>query len=486
MPRTATPRSALGFPDCATGCAPIVPHLDKRLDLPVDQYAFLVHTQALSSAIVVADSGNLPKSADLPFEVYPRSEMASASEVISATPNELTRAGLDGVFDPEPDSCIRGIPLPCAAPTTASLMIKVPRARVMACVDQICRNHIPQLGEYVAVARTIPMRYEWELLCHIFGCESPCLAIEPPRRVAAANNLFCEMVGTSTDRLAGVGLDDLVHFDREMASDVPYYPESVELTTPIFIKPLLLFFTTNVRLTRIQTACGDRVIYSFQDIYTDRRTGNSNILLVQKISNLAVSDTAPQTVIRRMLNLLAHTLNCDLVCVLRRKPNSEMIITPHCNRRPDTLQVNVIEAAKEAVLQPFLTCGTPVFCDSVEDACSESSFFRQVSPVRRFAMIPVGDTGATDYAVLVAWSGSDSAVGSEAIPLLRIIANLIGTALINIRLVTEGEQERSALRRYTRLTSGREVRMASVKRENAQLRDLLIKLGARGKDQCAQ
>ena len=486
MPQNMTPPPAVDFTGYAAESAPIVPLLNKQIALPVDEYAFVVSTQALSSAIVVGDSGNLPKSGDLPFEVYPRTELASINEAINATPHELARAGLDGVFEPEPASCIRAIPLPDAAPTAACLIIKAPRAGMAECVKEICRNRIPQLGEYAAAARTIQMRYEWEVLSHIFRCTSPCVAIEPARRVAAANNVFCEMLGRSADQLAGARLDDLVHFEREAASDIPYYPESIELTTPIFIKPLLLFFTSNVTLTRMGTICGDRMIYSFQDIYTDRRMGNSNIQLIQKISNLLLSEPAPQTVIRRMLNLLALTLNCDLVCVLRRKPNNEMIITPHCNRRLDTLQANVIEAMKEPVLEPFLTSGTPVFCESVEKACPESSFFRQISPVKRFAMIPVGDAGNTEYAVLAAWSGPDSSVGSEVIPLLRIIANLIGTALTNIRLKAESEQEKDTLRRYTRLTSGRETRMAAVKRENAQLRDLLMKLGAQGKDQCAQ
>jgi hypothetical protein len=187
-----------------------------------------------------------------------------------------------------------------------------------------------------------------------------------------------------------------------------------------------------------------------------------------------------------MLNLLALTLNCDLVCVLRRKPNNEMIITPYCNRRPDTLQANVIEAMKEPVLEPFLAGGTPVFCESIETACPESSVFRQIAPIRRFAMIPVGDAAPIEYAVLAAWSGTDSAVGPEVVPLLRIIANLIGTVLANIRLATESEQEKETLRRYARLTSGREVRMAALKRENAQMRDLLTKLGAQAKDRCAE
>lgn len=464
--------------------APVASLLARGLNLPVDQYVLVINTQALSSAIVVGDSGNLPKSGELPFEAYLRPELTSTNEVINATPHELVRAGLDGVFDPEPDCCIRAIPLPDAAATPACLIVKAPRSGVSECVKEICRNYLVQLGEHAAEARAIPMRYEWELLSHIFRCVSPCLAIEPARRVAAANNVFCEMLGRPADQLAGARLDDLVHFERQLACDVPYYPESVELTTPMFVKPLLLCFTSDVSLTRIQTTCGDRTIYAFQDIYTDRRTGNSNILLIQKISNLVLSQGVPQTVIRRMLNLLALTLNCDLVCVLRRKPNNEMIITPHCNRRPDTLQANVIEAMKEPVLEPFLTSGTPVFCESVDSACPESSFFRQVSPIKRFAMIPVGDAGATEYAVLAAWSGSNSAVGSEVVPLLRIIANLIGTVLANIRLITESEQEKETLRRYTRLTSGREVRMAAVKRENAQLKDLLSKLGSQGKDQC--
>jgi hypothetical protein len=88
--------------------------------------------------------------------------------------------------------------------------------------------------------------------------------------------------------------------------------------------------------------------------------------------------------------------------------------------------------------------------------------------------------------VLAAWSERQESVGSEVIPLLRIIANLVGCALTAIRLETEGQQERETLRRYTKLTAGREMRMASLKRENTQLKELVTTLSSPAKEQPTQ
>jgi len=302
------------------------------------------------------------------------------------------------------------------------------------------------------------------------------------RRIVCANNVLCDMLGRTADEIVGTSLDDLIHFEREITAAIPSNPESIEVTTPIFMKPLFLFFISSVSVTKISTACGERTIYVFQDVYTDRRAGNSNILLIQKMSSMVLSGGAPQTVVRRLINLLTLTLSCGLVTVLRRKENNEMLVTPYSNRKPETFPANVLEAAREPILESFFSAGSPVFCDNVEKMCAEGSFFRRVSEIERFALLPIGDGTAFEHAVLVAWTRKDTGLGPEAMPLLRIIANLIGCVLTNIRLTTDNEQEKETLRRYTRLTAGRETRMADLKRENAQLRDLLVELGAPRKE----
>jgi hypothetical protein len=438
--------------------------------------------QTTPSALVVGDSGNLPNSQELPFEIFPAIDLASNDEMIKASPEELARTGLRSIFDPDPAKSIRPIPLSDSIVTIGSLLVKAPPDSMPNLVKEICRNHAAELNSHVAEAWPLVIQYEWEILKHTFRCPSPCLVTDTSRTVVSSNNILCDMLGRAADEVIGAPLDDLVYFERESTSDIPYNPECIEITTPLLVKPLFLFFTTNVSLTRISTVCGDRLIYVFQDIYPDRRAGNSNILLIQKLSNMAISEGPPQTVIRRLINLLTLTLNCDLVCVLRRKRNKEMIVTPYSNRRIDTSHANVIEAAKEPVLEPFFMRGNPVFCDNVEQACPEPSFFRQISPLSRFALLPVGDGTGSEYAVLAAWSKPDTTIGPEAVPLLRIIANLLGSVLTTIRLVTENDQEKETLRRYTRLTAGREIRMANLKRENAQLRELVMKLSAPEKE----
>jgi hypothetical protein len=153
-----------------------------------------------------------------------------------------------------------------------------------------------------------------------------------------------------------------------------------------------------------------------------------------------------------------------------------MIVAPHLNRSLETLRANFIARSREPVLEAFFANGLPVFCTDVEGSCPEGSFFRQVLGISRFALLPAGPGAQPEYGLLLAWSQPDAQVGRKAMPLLRVAANLLGTVLERSRLVAEIDQERDILRRYTRLTSGREVRMADLKRENAHLREVIMKL----------
>jgi len=479
---TVAGNSISGSPNAGTA-APFPP---RQLDLPIDQYALLVRMHSSPSAIVVADSGNLPRSGELPFEIFPIADLTSSAETTIATTDELSRTRLAEIFAPDPTKSVKSIPLTPTSDMTASLLVKTSPASLTETLRSIHGGRADALTGHLLAVRRIALEYQWEVLRQTARCPTPCVVTDAARRIVSANNIFCDMLGRSLDEIAGTPLEGVIHIEKEQTCETPYSPECIEITTPIFIKPMFLFFTSNVSLTKIRTVCGDRLIYVFQDIYTDRRTGNSNILLIQKLSGMMVSEDQPQTVIRRLINLLTLTLSCELVCILRKSQDTEMIVTPYSNRRIDTLHANVIEAINEPVLKPFFAGGNAIFCDNVEKSCPEPSFFRRISPIARFALLPLGTGSSSEYAMLIAWSGSDAVIGPEIMPLLKIFANLVGSLLTSIRLANDSQQEKETLRRYTRLTAGRETRMANLKRENAQLRDLVMKLGAQGKEQLAR
>jgi PAS domain-containing protein len=446
--------------------------------LPVEEYALLVRTSFTSSSIVVGDSGNLPRSASLPFEVFAEMDRTAGEGAIIASPDELARNGLQDVFGPDPTKCVKAIPIADPGATDATLLVKTTSAGLVETVKAIHTNHAAQLSAYVAAARAVAVQYEWQVLSRIWRCSCPCVVAEPGRTIVAVNSLLCDILGRSADEVIGTRLEDLLDFERQPEGDIPFEPQSLEITTSTLIRPLFLFFVSNVGFARFSTVCGDRLVCLLQDISTDRRAANSNILLIQKLSGVAASEGPPQVAVRKLINLLALTLRCDLVCVLRRKARNQMIVTPHSNRRLDTLMANVIEAADEPVLEPFFTGGNPVFCDNVEAACPESSFFRRIAPADRFAVVPIGDDPGCDHAMLAVWSKPECSFGPEGMHLLKTVANLVGGVLAKIRMANENQHEKEALRRYTRLTAGRETKMASLKRENAELRDLVTRLGA--------
>jgi PAS domain-containing protein len=455
-------------------------------DLPAGEYALILARRTAPSAILVGDSGNLPVSRDLPLEFFPGAGLMTGERTVPANLEDLARAGLQDVFEPDAAESICSMPISDAPGAAASLLVKASPGSLDGLLREIRANHTAGLQRWASTARSIQVNYEWQILSHIFPCPSPCFVADTGRRLVSSNTAMCDLLGRPSDELVGVTVDSLVYFERRPDAEIPRYPDCVEITSPVLVKPTYRFLTTAVNLTRIPTVCGDRTVYVFRDILSDRRAGNSNVQLVQKLSNLMVSGDAPHTVIRKLINLLALTLNCDLVCVLRRKPNGEMIVTPYCNRQVDTLNANVIESVKEPILEPFFSSGSLVFCENVDKSCPEPSFFRQVSSLSRFALIPIGEGTSSEYAVLAAWSERQASVGSEVIPLLRIIANLVGCALAAVRLETESQQERETLRRYTKLTAGREMRMASLKRENTQLKELVTALSSSAKEQPTQ
>jgi PAS domain-containing protein len=480
------PRAASGNLSGAatTGVATAgTPAANADLNLPAREYAVVLRLRTSPSVVVVSDSGNLPASADLPLEVFAEPEFLATGGTLTASQDNLARAGLDRLFGSDPTHCVASVPLSGPTGAWGTLLVKASSGEMPEIVKRTQRTCGPALDAFASRAANVATQYEWEILSQVGRCNHPCVVVDPDTRVVAANALMCEILGKTAEEMIGTPMDEFIQLEIEAASEGPPGPEPVEFATSVLLKPLFLFFTSSVTVSRLDTVCGRRTMLVFHDLYADRRTGNSNILLIQKLSTTALADGPPQNVVRKMLNMMVMTLSCDLMCVLRRKQDRQMIVTPHSSRRIDMLRANVLDGSREPLLDPFFVRDTAVYCDDVEGSCPEGSFFRQISAVSRFALVPVGDSVRSEYAVLATWSNPDATFASETIPLLKIMANLLGTVLIKIRMVTENQQEKENLRRYTKLTAGRETRMAALKRENAQLNDLVRRLDSREEEQ---
>lgn len=460
---------------------------DPRLgvELPAEEYAVVQKLRLLPSAVVVADSGNLRRSVALPVEVFLDSNYLPSGSTMFASRENLANSGLDRLFAPDPGHCVSSIDLARSGTAWGQVLVKAPAGELPDTLAAIKGDCTGALDRLVSGLGDVALRYEWEILSHVGRPLNPCVVIDTDELVVAASAMMCDVLHRSAGEVTGCPLDDVVKMEADTVLEAPGGPEPRNVTTSVLLRPLFLFFTSEVIVTDFDTVCGPRTLIVFGDLYADRRTGNSNIQLIQKISGLTLLDGAPQNLIRKMLNLMALTLGCDLVCVLRRKQDREMIITPHSSRRVDMLRANVIEGPNEPLLEPFFARGAPVYCDNVEDSCPESSFFRKMSAVSRFVLVPVGDGSKSEYAVLATWSNPEVTFAAETVPLLKILANLLGTVLGKITLATENEQEKENLRRYTRLTAERETRMAALKRENAELTELVRRLSCRAEGKIA-
>jgi PAS domain-containing protein len=449
--------------------------------LPFEEYSLLITCGVSNSAIAVHDSGNLINSDRGPIEVFPGTRLQMPHTTFDATEDQLSTMGLDGLFRPDPGASIRSLSITSPELPTAILVVRLPEGGSERAVSQVVTERSEDVTDMIEQGARLVAAYEREIGKVVFRSTTPCIAVNESKQVVSANSVFCELLGKPCEEVIGVNLGELLHLERDVTSEIPYHPESQRLTTPIFVKPRSLFFLSEVLVSRLPTTCGDRLIFVFNDLLTDRRTGNSNIQLIQKISSTMVTRETPQAVLRKLINTITLTLACDLVCVLRKKSSNEMIITPYSNRRLETLRATVLNLSDEPILEPLLSLGNPVFCQSVEDSCQRDSFFRHVLPIDRFALLPAGESDRHGHCVLLTWSGQNEGIGARALPLLRIIGNLIGIVLATASTETSIEQERETLRRYTKLTAGREVRMAQIKRENAHLKELITKLSTQSR-----
>jgi len=471
----ANSESVIGLPPAPQaigtgGEQPVMPRL------PVEEYAIAIPTEIARSMVVVSGSEGLPCRNRIPMEIFPTAGLVPESLTISSSKDELRRVGLEGLFKPDPASTVNCIPLLYEGITDTCLLCKLKPDHSLDHVRTICNRQAEEIRALIGRNRGLVSEYEWQILRTVLMSTAPCLAVEPGQRVVSANPMLCELTERTYDQMIGAAIDDVIHMEKEVSGDIARYPDYTEFTSPLFMRTLSAFFVSDLQLSVLDTVCGERLLVVFKDLLTDQRTGNSNIHLIRKISAMVMSEDPPQKVLRRLSNVLTSALDCDLVCILRRKQNDELIVTPYVNRSLHTLRANIVERVKEPQLEPFFKKGSAVFCDRVEEECQQDSFFRRVLRISRFAFLPAGGGAHPEYVLLMAWTRTNADFGPRVLPLLRIIANLMASVLVSAKRFFEMEQEKQTLRRHVKLTAGREVRMTEIKKENARLKDMIRKL----------
>jgi hypothetical protein len=427
--------------------------------------------------LVAANTGKLRPDCQ-PCEVFPSPRVLEGSTALRATPADLASAGLAGMFEPDPDAFIRAYPLPDSMEPPAVLLVL--SSRECENITDLIESRMHDLRIFLSHVQTAVRDYELGILTRLYNRRWPCVIVDGGNRIMAANGGFFDIVG-QPDRVAGCSLREMIHLESDLREEFPPGTDSVAFTTPLFVRPRGWFCNSEVEVTRFETVCGDRLAYSFKDIIPGS-SSSASIILIQRLSGLAMAGIHTQATLRRLVNAITAALTCDLVCILLRKGEDGMIVTPYSNRRLDMLRANFIEASTEPVLGPFIRHRNPVFCDDIAAACRPESFFRQVMPIESFALLPAGGGSEADYALLIGWTSKSSATGCKSLPVLRIIANLVGSVLRSSKLTLEIQCERDALRRYTSLTADREVQMARLKKENARLTETLKALTGPAKE----
>ncbi len=204
-------------------------------------------------------------------------------------------------------------------------------------------------------------------------------------------------------------------------------------------------------------------------------TGSPHVGLLHRLTEAALSEDPADAVLGSMLASLARGTASDLACIIRVE-GDEVVMTPHSTRTSRSDR-HAVSAREEPLITQFVEDGRPVVCERAFEACSDEGFFRRVLRASAFVLLPIAGTENARRGLLLAWRGAAPGLGPEDLVTLESIANIMGSVLKRAALEENLEFERNTHRRYVRVVAGREVRMAELKRENTELKDLVMRIG---------
>lgn len=398
---------------------------------------------------------------------------------IPATAENLKRTRLDDLFEPDEDKALYPLWLEGDCGPSGLLVIKAGLGRSTDEFRQTCGQQELALKYLLLRVRDAVRGYETLIMKYLLEHRCPCVVVDEHRRVVFADPSFLDVAGLVGEEVLGTDLESILKFDAGDSAAEPAGREPRKVTTPVFMVPLSVLITASMEVCSMKTPCGARMLFAFENLRSQEVIDESDAGLIQRFSELALSDRPPADVIRNILTSLASSLSCNLACVVKQSGKTELVVTPHSSRRVYSLGVRLLSLAADPELRPFFRMGRPVMCDDADSACGEESFFKRALSISAFALLPIKDGESERSGLLLTWRRPTPHSSPQKITTLTSVANILGSVLKRAQALADLEHERDSRRRYTRLMTGREVRMAELKSENAKLKELVMELSTK-------
>jgi len=404
-----------------------------------------------------------------------QSEVFIPPETFTGDHIEITRELLEawGLTDLPLQSSAKGVVVTIRGlPLESKVCWIVPESEMAASTEEQYTTRIEHLIPHLPNLAMAALTYENQLASAVLLKPLPSFVSDARGRVIIANPIFCELAGCQPR--AGDQIDKILTMDQPVALDDLDSDRHTEVVSLQMLKTGIAVHS-EVEVSVISTQAGRRFVWILLDVPVPERTRYLNHSLLQRLSELLTMPMQPHILLRKLVNSIAVVLEADLVALLRHDLPGQLILTPYANRNPRSLRTRVITTEDEPHLAPYFSSRSPVFCSQVSTEGKEPNLISCLG-ISQFALVPVGSIQNADHALLVAWSRGHEDIDNRILSMLRILANLLGAGLVTAHLIRQVEEEKSNLERYARLATDREIRMTQLKRENAELRQTLIKL----------
>ena len=475
------PETSLGGASCGTGdsaaskaTGPVSACIHP--EFLYEEFALLLPRDDGPTAALMVKRQASGESTQRVCEVFADINYLREMERIPATAANLEETGLDDVFEPDDRAAVYPLWLRDDCGPSGLLLVKADLDRDPEDFRHKGDEQELALRYLLLSLRDAVRGYETGLMKHMLEYRCPTVAVDAHRRIVWVNRSFSSVMGMEARQMIGADMESILKFDARRDAVTGGGKRRESLTTPVFVVPLSVLITANIEVRGISTPCGPRTLFAFRNLTSEEVIDEFEVGILQKLSELALSDRPHTEVVGEMLKTLASGLSCNLACIVRQSGGTELIVTPHSTRRIHSLGASVLSLDTDPGLKPFFESGLPVVCNRVSQVCGETSFFRQALSIAAFALIPIRDGESERAALLLTWRGSRPDESSQRTVLLRSMANMFGAVLKRAQVLADLAHERDSRRRYTKLVAGREVRMAELKSENAKLKGLIMEL----------
>ncbi|MGQ9602873.1 MAG: hypothetical protein ACUVUU_01520 [bacterium] len=450
-----------------------------RKALPFEQYAILIPLELINTTAVLCPSetkGSIEiTECFIPPEIL-RWESVASSEASAAS--EILHRYLESYFSLSSGEALwlirlsltsSGVILACKASDKAN-----PRDLM-----EIVQDAIEVPGAFLDFFFQI-LSYERLIIRTVITNRLPCFLTNQSEQVIIANPAFKDLVDIPAIEPM-TKLKHIISLGEQNHVLENVHEEQWMGVISVYCRNTNRVFESRVSISPLHTPIGKRFLWVFSDIPFSQVEAGSNTKLLERLTATAATAEEPEIALRRIINMIVTSFQADIVALFKECEPNTLVITPYSNRNPQSLGLTVLEFHNQSGIESYFPARRPLFYQA-DPSVTDPNIVKCKLDAQQYALIPVV-SGKNNYALLVVWQSRIPGIDSRVLTTFKVISNIMGSTLAMLAIKTEAEKEKEKIQRYAKLTAGREIQMARLKKQIGELQSLLKKITADGKEQ---